>query len=148
MSGFRGNNLQAIKLADAKGDITATGAMAWSTRSRHAVRAVTAALRRHPLLPEDELTACCRRSTRRRQAALPGCSGCEGVPNVFASPVGADGRVYITGRDGVTTRDQARHRPTRCSPKNTLDDGFDASPALVDNEMFMRGFRYLYAIGQ
>ena len=29
-----------------------------------------------------------------------------------------------------------------------LDDGFDASPALVDNEIYMRGFRYLYAIAQ
>jgi len=30
--------------------------------------------------------------------------------------------------------------------KNMLDDGFDASPALVDNEMFLRGYKYLYAI--
>ena len=29
MSGFRGNNLKAIKLADAKGDIATTGAIAW-----------------------------------------------------------------------------------------------------------------------
>ena len=29
MSGFRGNNLKAIKLADAKGDISTTGAIAW-----------------------------------------------------------------------------------------------------------------------
>jgi hypothetical protein len=32
--------------------------------------------------------------------------------------------------------------------KNTLDDGFDASPALVDNEIFLRGQKYLYAIAQ
>ena len=31
--------------------------------------------------------------------------------------------------------------------KNTLDDGFDASPALVDNELYLRGFKYLYSIG-
>jgi hypothetical protein len=30
--------------------------------------------------------------------------------------------------------------------KNTLDDGFDASPALVDSEMFMRGYKYLCAL--
>jgi outer membrane protein assembly factor BamB len=28
----------------------------------------------------------------------------------------------------------------------TLDDGFDASPALVDKEMYLRGYTYLYAI--
>ena len=30
--------------------------------------------------------------------------------------------------------------------KNTLEDGFDASPALVDNQIFMRGYKYLYCI--
>jgi hypothetical protein len=32
--------------------------------------------------------------------------------------------------------------------RNTLDDGFDASPALVDSEIFLRGYTYLYAIAQ
>ena len=31
--------------------------------------------------------------------------------------------------------------------KNTLDDGFDASPALVGDEIYMRGYKSLYAIG-
>jgi hypothetical protein len=30
--------------------------------------------------------------------------------------------------------------------KNPQDDGFDASP-LVDNELYLRGFKYLYSIG-
>jgi hypothetical protein len=32
--------------------------------------------------------------------------------------------------------------------KNSLDDGFDASPALVDGDMYLRGSRYLYAIAE
>jgi len=32
--------------------------------------------------------------------------------------------------------------------ENSLDDGFDASMALVDNEIFLRGYKYLYAIAQ
>ena len=44
------------------------------------------------------------------------------------------------------------HLPTLSSyevlAENTLDDGFDASPALVDNEIYLRGFRYLYKISQ
>jgi outer membrane protein assembly factor BamB len=32
--------------------------------------------------------------------------------------------------------------------ENTLDDGFDASPALVDREMYLRGYRYLYRISE
>jgi hypothetical protein len=53
--------------------------------------------------------------------------------------------VYLTGRDGTTM--VIRHGPTfEVLSQNRLDDGFDASPALVDGEIFMRGYRYLYAI--
>ena len=30
---------------------------------------------------------------------------------------------------------------------NKLDDHFDASPALVDREIYLRGMKYLYSIG-
>ena len=31
---------------------------------------------------------------------------------------------------------------------NTLDDGFDTSPALVDDELYLRGYRHLYKIAE
>ena len=31
---------------------------------------------------------------------------------------------------------------------NALDDHFDASPALVDGEIYLRGMKYLYSIGK
>jgi hypothetical protein len=31
---------------------------------------------------------------------------------------------------------------------NTLDDRFDASPALVDGEIYLRGYKYLYCIAE
>ena len=65
----------------------------------------------------------------------------ESVP----SPVGAGGRVYIPGRDGITL--VVRHGGKfEVLAKNTLDDGFDASPALVDSEIYLRGYKYLYDI--
>ena len=40
-----------------------------------------------------------------------------------------------------------RHGPRyELLAKNTLDDGFDASPALVDKTIYMRGYKYLDAI--
>ena len=70
----------------------------------------------------------------------------EGVPNVFASPVAAQGRIYIAGRDGTTI--VIRHGSTyEVLATNTLDDGFDASPALAGNDIYLRGNKYLYAIG-
>ena len=69
----------------------------------------------------------------------------EKAPNVFSSPVGANGRVYIAGREGTTV--VLRHGPAlQVLAENTLDDGFDASPAVVDRELFLRGTRYLYCI--
>jgi hypothetical protein len=59
--------------------------------------------------------------------------------------VGAQGRVYIAGREGTTV--VFRHGPAfEVLAENTLDDGFDASPALVERELFLRGYQYLYCI--
>ena len=69
----------------------------------------------------------------------------DGLPEVFSSPVGASGRVYITGRDGVTH--VIRHGSAyELLAKNKLEDGFDASPALVDNAIYLRGYQTLYCI--
>jgi outer membrane protein assembly factor BamB len=69
----------------------------------------------------------------------------DGVDEAFSSPVGAAGRVYVTSRDGTTL--VLRHGPTfEVLARNALDDEFDASPALVDREIYLRGNRYLYRI--
>ena len=41
-----------------------------------------------------------------------------------------------------------KHGPTfEVLAENTLDDGFDASPALVGDTIYIRGYKNLYAIG-
>ena len=146
MSGFRGNNLKAIKLAEAKGDIASTGAIAWQLD------------RDTPYVPSPLLYDSILYFLKTNNGLLSAFDAASGkphyqavrmakAPEVFSSPVGADGRVYVTSRDGVTT--VIKHGTTyEVLAENTLDDGFDASPALADTEMFLRGFRYLYAIGQ
>lgn len=64
---------------------------------------------------------------------------------VHTSLVGAAGRVYIVDRKG-TTLVLAHGSEFRLLATNTLDDSFSASPAVVDNELFLRGQRYLYCI--
>ena len=145
-SGYRGNNLQAIRLADARGDIAGTGAIVWQLdRDTPYVPS--------PLLYDDALYLL--KSNDGILSAFDPATGephyalqrLEGVPNVFASPVGAAGRVYITGRDGATL--VIRHgRRYEVLAVNRLDDGFDASPALVDGEVYLRGYRYLYKIAE
>lgn len=66
---------------------------------------------------------------------------------IFSSPVGAAGRIYITGRDGSTV--VLRHGPENSVlAVNRLDDVFSASPALVGRELYLRGERFLYCLAE
>ena len=65
--------------------------------------------------------------------------------NIYASPVGAAGRVYVTGRNG-TTLVMERSDELKILAKNTLDERFDASAAVAGDQLFLRGAKFLYCI--
>jgi outer membrane protein assembly factor BamB len=143
-SGFRGNSLKAVRLAGAAGDITGTPAVVWTFE------------RDTPYVPSpllyDGILYFLKGNTGVL-SAFDAKSGkphyqlqrIEATPNVFASPVGADGKVIILGQDGGAA--VLKHGPTyELLASNKLDDRFDASPALVGGEMFLRGYRYLYCV--
>jgi hypothetical protein len=65
--------------------------------------------------------------------------------NVYASPVGADGRVYVVGREGKTAVLEAGPA-LKILATNTVDDATDTSPALVDGELYLRGAKNLYRV--
>jgi outer membrane protein assembly factor BamB len=143
-SGFQGNHLKAIRLANAKGDITGTDAIVW-TLDRDTPYVPS------PLLYDGVLYLL--KTNSGILSAFDAGTGkphyqlqrLDGLPEVFASPVGASGRVYIAGRDGVVL--VIRNGKTyEVLAKNKLDDGFDASPALVDDAIYLRGYRNLYCI--
>ena len=144
MSGFKGNRLSAIRLADAKGDISGGKANAW-TLDRDTPYVPS------PLLYDGLLYFL--KSNAGILSVFDANTGrphyqaqrLNGIPEVYSSPVAAQGRVYVTGRDGTTA--VLRQGPRfEMLARNTLDDGFDASPALVDGDIYLRGYRYLYAI--
>lgn len=63
-----------------------------------------------------------------------------------ASPVAADGKLYLTARDGVVT--VVEGGPTyKVLASNKLPDNFTASPAVSGGRIYLRGFKNLYAIG-
>jgi outer membrane protein assembly factor BamB len=146
MSGFQGNNLKAIRLADARGDLSSTNAIVWSLN------------RDTPYVPSPLLYDGLLYFLKTNSGILSVYDGktgtphyqlqrLDGVPNVFASPVGGRGRVYFPGREGTTL--VIKHGPTfEVLAKNKLDDGFDASPALVENEIYLRGYQFLYSIAE
>ena len=149
---FSGNSyysqsMLAIRLAGAKGDITGTDRVAWKlSRLTPYVSS--------PLLYGDTLYF-----LRHNQNILSRLEPATGQPRgepirldgirdfIFASPVGAAGRIYVTARDGITV--VLRHdRTNAVLAVNQLDDVFSASPALVEKELYLRGERFLYCLAE
>jgi outer membrane protein assembly factor BamB len=146
MSGFRGNSLKAIHLGQAKGDITGTPAIAW-TFDRDTPYVPSPLLYDGVLYMLKSNNGILTTFDARTGAPHYALQRLDAVPNVFASPVGAAGRVYIPGREGETV--VIRHGPKfEVLATNSLDDGFDASPALVDGEIYLRGYKSLYCIAE
>jgi outer membrane protein assembly factor BamB len=63
------------------------------------------------------------------------------------SPVAFNGRILFTARDGTFTLIKAG-RSYEVLGKNKLDDQFTASPAISQERLYLRGYKYLYAIGK
>ena len=64
-----------------------------------------------------------------------------------ASPVLADGKIYVTNEDGVTS--VFRTGPTfELLAENEFGDYCLSSPAISDGQIFIRTTRHLYAIGE
>lgn len=142
--GYRGNRLAAIDLSAAAGDIRGSDAVVWSVdRDTPYVPS--------PLLLDDQLYVL--KSNSGVLIAYDAATGARrygpervpGVRNVYASPVAAGGRLYVTSRDGATA--VLRAGPAfEVLATNVLDDEFDASPAVAGDELYLRGRHFLYCI--
>ncbi|MGA9771579.1 MAG: PQQ-binding-like beta-propeller repeat protein [Blastocatellia bacterium] len=64
-----------------------------------------------------------------------------------ASPVLADGKIYITDEDGLTTVVKAGPK-FEVLAENNLNDYCLSSPAISDGQLFMRTAQHLYCIGK
>jgi len=145
-SGFRGSSLQAIDLAGAKGDLTNSPAVLW--KHEQDTPYVPS-----PLLYKDKIyflkvnsgiLSCFDAKTGQEHYSR---QRLEGIATIYASPVSAKDRVYLTSRDGMTL--VIKHGPTfEVLASNKLDDNIDASAALVENEIYLRGRKFLYCIAE
>jgi hypothetical protein len=67
------------------------------------------------------------------------------LTSLYASPVEADGRIYLTDRDGTTIVFE-RSDKLKVLSVNRLGEPIDASPAVVGKQLFLRGAKHLYCI--
>jgi outer membrane protein assembly factor BamB len=142
-SGYTGCALLAIRL-DRTGDLTGSDAIVWSNKKNTPYVP-------SPLLYENrlyffavnkgELSCLDPKTGEVVLDAVP----IPDLPSVYASPVGAGGRVYLVGRNGVTVVLKPSAK-LEVLATNRLSERFDASPAAVGKQLFLRGKEYLYCL--
>ena len=144
-SGFRGSALFAFRL-DRTGDLAGTDAIRWSHKGNTPY--VPSPLLVDGLLyfvaNNDGKLSCFDAKTGK--ANFEG-ERLEGVFGIYASPVAAKDRVYVLGREG-TCLVLKKGPKLEVLATNKLDDKTDASIALVDKELFIRGQQNLYCIAE
>jgi outer membrane protein assembly factor BamB len=144
-SSYEKRAMMAIRLDGAKGDITSTDRVMWRRQ------------RRTPYVPSPLLYGKWLYFLNHYQGVLTRVEALTGaepsgpfriqkVFELYASPVGAKDRVYLSDRDGMTVVISHGAGVPEVLAYNQLEDGFSASAAIVGEEMFLRGSRYLYCI--
>jgi len=144
-TGFRGSVLLAIRLG-ASGDLTDSDSIAWKydKDTPYVPSPLVYDGRLYVIKVNTQIISCLDAKTGK---VLFGPQRLEGMGDIYASPVGAAGRVYFVGRNGTTAVIKAADS-LEVQATNVLDDPIDASPALVDNELFLRGKDHLYCIAE
>lgn len=145
ISGFRGSALLAIKLGRT-GDLTDSDAIAW--RHGKSTPYVPSPLlydgRLYFLAGNNPILSCLDAKTGEAvfsEVRLEGPSG------FYASPVAAEGRIYLAGRNGVSLV-LKQGTQVEVLATNKMDERFDASPAIVGKELFLRGHEFLYCVAE
>ncbi len=145
MTGYKGYSVLALPLS-AHGDISGSDTILWTKR------------RGTPYIPSPLLYDGMLFFNQSNQALLS-CLDADtgstlmdrirlpGISNLYSSPAGADGRLYVTGRNGTTLVLQ-RSNDLKILATNKLDDANTASPALAGNQLFLRGRTFLYCIAE
>jgi len=143
MGGFRGSMARAIRLAEARGDVSAAPAQAWTYEKDTPY--VPSPLLYRGAVYFLKVNSGILTSLDARTGAVRFTERLAAVPNVYASPVAADGRIYVVGREGTTAVLDAGPA-AKVLATNVLSDAIDTTPALVDGELYLRGARHLYRI--
>jgi outer membrane protein assembly factor BamB len=144
MGGYSGSILQAISLEKARGSAYSSRAIVWDYNqdTPYVPSPLLYGGNLYFLRSNTNILSCFDARTGKPYYSR---QRVEGIRGVYASPVAANGRVYLAGRNGVTA--VFRHGPKfELLAQNELADSFSASPVIVGKELYLRGYKYLYCI--
>ena len=138
VTGLTKKELWAVK-TDGHGDVTETG-VAWKLKTHIGKYA-------SPLLVDGLIYTAAEESfVTCLEAATGEVVWTERVGGKYAaSPIYADGRIYLFDQDGTTTVIKPG-RKLEVLATNTLAAGFMASPAVADKALFLRTRTHLYRV--
>ena len=147
MSGYRGASLLAVRLQGAKGSLGESESVLWTHRKGTSY--TPSGLLYDGLLyfvqGNSAILSCLDAASG--EVIYEGQRLGEERATIYSSPVAADGRVYLTSREGTTVVVQ-HGADFKVLATNRLDDGFDASAAVVGDELYLRGAEHLYCLAQ
>ena len=143
-SSYEIKSMMALSLSNARGNLKGTKHMLWR-------RATRTPYVPSPLLYHERLYF-----LRHYQGILSIADASTGeetlgpfrlpyIRDVYASPVAADGKIYISDRDGVTLVISEKEMPKLLSV-NRLDDSINASLVILGDKLLVRGEKHLYLI--
>lgn len=145
-SSYEKRAMLAINLEQAQGDITNGPAVLWSRR-RGTPYVPSPLLYDNSLYFHAHYQSVMTRLNAETGEEAPGPFRLPGIANVYASAVGASGRVYVTDLEGTTLVFTNEASP-RILARNILDDRFNASAAISGKDLFLRGEKYLYCLSE
>ncbi|MGY8671480.1 MAG: outer membrane protein assembly factor BamB family protein [Verrucomicrobiia bacterium] len=142
-SGFRGSYMGAFRL-DGRGNLEGTKSVVWEL-DRDTPDIASPLLsngRVYFYKGKSGMLTCADAKTGKLHYEVERISG---INSTYASPIAANGHVYLTGRSGKTVVIKDSNK-LEVVATNSLGEGIDATPAPVDNELFIRGERHLFCI--
>ncbi|MFZ9092981.1 MAG: PQQ-binding-like beta-propeller repeat protein, partial [Planctomycetaceae bacterium] len=142
-SGFRGSYMAAFRL-DGRGDLRGTRSVVWQV-NRDTPDIASPLLTNGRVYFHKAKTGVLTCLNAATGEECFGASRIPGIATTYASPVAAGGFIFLTGRSGtiVVIKDSAE---LEIVSTNELGEGIDATPAPVDDQLFIRGTRHLYCI--
>ena len=143
MSGFRDPRLMAIKLGK-EGDLTGSDSILW-TQTRGLAYTTSPVLNDNVLyfVTDNGLISAYKATTGEAlfaQTRLPKAY------NFKASPVGANGKLYLATEDGDVVVVKMGERFEVLATNTLTDQVFIAAPVIADGQLFLRGQSILFCI--
>lgn len=144
-SGFRGSFVGAFDMTG-KGDLKGTQYVKW-TSNRNTPDVASPALSENRMYYYKDKTGLLTCVDILTGKELFAAARIPGVNSTYASPVVANGFVYLTDRQGKITVIKDTDK-VEVVATNELEEGVDATPAFVGNQLFIRSDSALYCFAK